>query len=524
MVTTDMLDRMEHVGETVIAEEVVDPGQTASAHDASVGSTNAEVQPQSGDYSEGFLQGYPTDTNPAQPAPLLPLLHVAFPAMTNQNLQNPPEVVGYSEGLHQAYTTTLTLAQPAPALPHHHHDPPEPTLSPRNIQVQAEDVEYWKSLPQVYPCNNVQVQQSDGYWDGALRPPVPYTLTIPSTYHGLQCQDGAMLQSQVLSAGYAYDGQHWSCTWPTDAAWLKPAPPEYMCDDRLLLTLIDGTERSLPYVGVIEENHGQQLKDDLTYIKKPPNAFMLFLEEQRPHVAPELKRQGTSKVNKALGRKWKSLTVQEKAKYFQQARIKAFLHKQLYPGWNNSKNYGKRRKRKRSRDCEKNDTLTALTPAAENIPQAMAAEGSDLLDSLVCTTLLDQHYAQDDVTPTGLVRSTHAQNAVIAVGVGDEQHAPHPSIQIGATQLQLAHNTAIQAALAELEDQQVALTETRAVYQRHLQDAAIEQCLVQDTLEQDTKTLLPFLSCETFDLSTDIDNLDFWPDGFLANGLQDSHC
>lgn len=285
MVTTDMLDRMEHVGETVIAEEVVDPGQTASAHDASVGSTNAEVQPQSGDYSEGFLQGYPTDTNPAQPAPLLPLLHVAFPTMTNQNLQNPPEVVGYSEGLHQAYTTTLTLAQPAPALPHHHHDPPEPTLSPRNIQVQAEDVEYWKSLPQVYPCNasnsqpapahdlsafpmwpeqnmntqaqtegyseglpqayksnsthpappfpaplnpphqhpafsswseqNVQVQQSDGYWDGALRPPVPYTLTIPSTYHGLQCQDGAMLQSQVLSAGYAYDGQV-KITWASD--------------------------------------------------------------------------------------------------------------------------------------------------------------------------------------------------------------------------------------------------------------------------------------------------------------------
>lgn len=145
-----------------------------------------------------------------------------------------------------------------------------------------------------------------------------------------------------------------------------------------------------------EENHEQQLKDDLTYIKKPPNAFMLFLEEQRPLVAPELRRQGTSKVNKALGKKvrlekpfphatretdvcfrfcqrkldcvgilqsgselafssclyaylttcvllprpqWKSLTVQEKAKYFHQARITALRHKQLYPGWNNSKNY-----------------------------------------------------------------------------------------------------------------------------------------------------------------------------------------
>lgn len=52
-----------------------------------------------------------------------------------------------------------------------------------------------------------------------------------------------------------------------------------------------------------EVNHGQQLKDDMAYIKKPPNAFMLFLEEQRPYVAPELRRQGTSKVNKALGKK-----------------------------------------------------------------------------------------------------------------------------------------------------------------------------------------------------------------------------
>lgn len=145
----------------------------------------------------------------------------------------------------------------------------------------------------------------------------------------------------------------------------------------------------------------------------------------------------------------------------------------------------------------------------------MAADGSDLLDSLVCTTLLDQHYAQDDVTPTDFMRSTDAQDAAIAAGVGDEQRAPHSSIQIGQTQPLLAHHTAIQAALAELEEQQGEGSETRAVYQRHLQDAAIEPCPVQDT-----KTLLPFLSSETFDLSTDIDNLDFWPDGFLANSLQ----
>lgn len=55
---------------------------------------------------------------------------------------------------------------------------------------------------------------------------------------------------------------------------------------------------------------GKQQKDELTYIKKPPNAFMLFLEEQRPFVTPELRRQGTSKVNKALGKRVSFIYVQ----------------------------------------------------------------------------------------------------------------------------------------------------------------------------------------------------------------------
>lgn len=268
MVTTDVLNRMEHVGETVISEEVVNPGRTASDDDALVESANVEGQPQSGDCSGGLPQDYPTDTNPSHPAPLLPFLHEAFAGMTNQNIQTPLEGVVYSEGLPHSYTTNIPLAQPTVVLPHHHHNLPEP---PHTIQVQPEDVEYWKNLSQVYPCNasnsepahtllafppwpepnmnsqaqtqvyleghphayknnsahpappfpphqhqafpswteqqNVQVQQSDRYWEGALRPPPPYSLTISSMYHGLQCQDGAMLQSHVLSAGYAYERQ-----------------------------------------------------------------------------------------------------------------------------------------------------------------------------------------------------------------------------------------------------------------------------------------------------------------------------
>lgn len=128
-------------------------------------------------------------------------------------------------------------------------------------------------------------------------------------------------------------------------------------------------------------------------------------------------------------------------------------------------------------------TLTPVTSAVENPPQAIAAERSDLLNSLVWT-LLDQ----GDTTETDTVLPTHV------------------------------HHTANLATLAELEDQQVMLDE------RPPQETAIETCPLQDTLDHDRRALFPFLTSDTFDLSTDIENLEFWHDGFLSNGLQDSYC
>lgn len=39
------------------------------------------------------------------------------------------------------------------------------------------------------------------------------------------------------------------------------------------------------------------------YIKKPPNAFMIFMKEQRATVSPEIRRQGNGAVNTFLGGK-----------------------------------------------------------------------------------------------------------------------------------------------------------------------------------------------------------------------------
>lgn len=50
----------------------------------------------------------------------------------------------------------------------------------------------------------------------------------------------------------------------------------------------------------------QEVKDEKPYIKKPPNAFMLFMKEQRPTIEPELWKQGSGVVNAILGKRVKA--------------------------------------------------------------------------------------------------------------------------------------------------------------------------------------------------------------------------
>ncbi|PWA26736.1 hypothetical protein CCH79_00001142, partial [Gambusia affinis] len=84
--------------------------------------------------------------------------------------------------------------------------------------------------------------------------------------------------------------------------------------------------------------------DGRPYIKKPPNAFMLFLKEIRPKVVSELNIRGSAMVTRVVGEMWNCLPVEVKAKYFQKARLGQELHRQQHPGWSTSDNYGQKRK------------------------------------------------------------------------------------------------------------------------------------------------------------------------------------
>ncbi|KAK1800330.1 hypothetical protein P4O66_005476 [Electrophorus voltai] len=88
------------------------------------------------------------------------------------------------------------------------------------------------------------------------------------------------------------------------------------------------------------------------HIKKPLNAFMLYMKEMRAKVVAECTLKESAAINQILGRRWHSLSREEQAKYYELARKERQLHSQLYPGWSARDNYGKRKKRKRENKPE----------------------------------------------------------------------------------------------------------------------------------------------------------------------------
>ncbi|XP_034489834.1 protein pangolin, isoforms A/H/I/S isoform X2 [Drosophila innubila] len=84
------------------------------------------------------------------------------------------------------------------------------------------------------------------------------------------------------------------------------------------------------------------------HIKKPLNAFMLYMKEMRAKVVAECTLKESAAINQILGRRWHALGREEQAKYYELARRERQLHMQMYPDWSSRTNAtrGKKRKRK----------------------------------------------------------------------------------------------------------------------------------------------------------------------------------
>jgi hypothetical protein len=94
-------------------------------------------------------------------------------------------------------------------------------------------------------------------------------------------------------------------------------------------------------------NNGEKKKP---HIKKPLNAFMLYMKEMRAKVVAECTLKESAAINQILGRRWHALGREEQAKYYELARRERQLHMQLYPDWSSRANATRGKKRKRKQD------------------------------------------------------------------------------------------------------------------------------------------------------------------------------
>ncbi|OXA60044.1 Transcription factor 7 [Folsomia candida] len=105
------------------------------------------------------------------------------------------------------------------------------------------------------------------------------------------------------------------------------------------------------------------------HIKKPLNAFMLYMKEMRAKVVAECTLKESAAINQILGRRWHSLNREEQSKYYEMARQERQTHMQLYPGWSARDNYGygakkKKRKKEKTSDGELFVSECTRTPSS----------------------------------------------------------------------------------------------------------------------------------------------------------------
>ena len=77
----------------------------------------------------------------------------------------------------------------------------------------------------------------------------------------------------------------------------------------------------------------QTKKHSPHHIKRPMNAFMVFSHMERKSIIDQQPDIHNAEVSKALGRKWKELTNEDRGPYIAEAERLRLLHMQQYPDY-----------------------------------------------------------------------------------------------------------------------------------------------------------------------------------------------
>ncbi|XP_014470361.1 PREDICTED: uncharacterized protein LOC106742176 isoform X2 [Dinoponera quadriceps] len=228
----------------------------------------------------------------------------------------------------------------APMYPFSTSQYPYPMLSPEMTQVAAT----WHT-PSMYPISPA---------NAGFRSPYPTSLPITSSSLSSDLYrfspTGLMPPHPGLSPHAHALASH---------ALVSSAPKadHSTLDHNHRSTIEQKNSTSLPTDNAKAQDTGQQNNQDKKkpHIKKPLNAFMLYMKEMRAKVVAECTLKESAAINQILGRRWHSLSREEQARYYEAARQERHLHQQRYPGWSARDNYGygsKKKKRKKERSAD----------------------------------------------------------------------------------------------------------------------------------------------------------------------------
>ncbi|XP_017483833.1 PREDICTED: protein pangolin, isoforms A/H/I/S isoform X4 [Rhagoletis zephyria] len=159
------------------------------------------------------------------------------------------------------------------------------------------------------------------------------------------------------SSQYAYPmlGPDMTPSWHTPSVYSaassfrSPYPSSLPINTTLSRNLDTKISAGNPQGNECKDNTNEKKKP---HIKKPLNAFMLYMKEMRAKVVAECTLKESAAINQILGRRWHELSREEQSKYYEKARQERQLHMELYPGWSARDNYGyvsKKKKRKKDR-------------------------------------------------------------------------------------------------------------------------------------------------------------------------------
>uniref|UniRef100_A0A914EKK1 dTCF n=1 Tax=Acrobeloides nanus TaxID=290746 RepID=A0A914EKK1_9BILA len=100
-------------------------------------------------------------------------------------------------------------------------------------------------------------------------------------------------------------------------------------------------------------------RKDKSHIKKPLNAFMWFMKENRPRLLQEAGNAAkqSAELNRTLGKMWHELSKEDQKKYYELSQKERENHAKMYPNWSARDNYAinKKKRRKREKSMDNNE-------------------------------------------------------------------------------------------------------------------------------------------------------------------------